>query len=190
MTLSQRDREKWNAKYRDVREAPREPSPLVTSLADHLPAGGRAIDVAGGAGRHAIWLAQRDFDVTLADTSEVGLQLASQRSKDVGVSIQTRHIDLEVEPFPAGPWDVILSFQFLWRPLFDVFPAVLNPGGLLIVIQPTRSNLLRHAKPPARFLLDDGELPQLVKSLKILHYEEGWLAEGRHDAVVVAARRE
>ena len=39
-----------------------------------------------------------------------------------------------------------------------------------------------------RFLLEDGELPQLVEDLEILHYEEGWLREDRHDAVVVARR--
>lgn len=57
-----------------------------------------------------------------------------------------------------------------------------------MVIHPTRTNLARHEKPPARFLLEDGELPGLIQGLRIEHYEEGWLSEGRHEAVVVARR--
>jgi hypothetical protein len=45
-----------------------------------------------------------------------------------------------------------------------------------------------HEKPPARFLLDDGELPKLIEDLEIVQYEEGWLGEDRHDAVLVARR--
>ena len=102
--------------------------------------------------------------------------------------IRTLCTDLEEKPFPAGPWDLILSCRYLQRPLFKIYPQVLAPGGTLIVIQPTKTNLERHAKPPADFLLDDGELPGLVFGLKVVHLEEGWLADGRHDAVVVARK--
>ena len=159
---------------------------MVTQLAAWLPPRGRALDLAGGAGRHAIWLAQHGLDVTLADVSSVAIELAHERAAHAGVSLSSVVVDLETEPFPAGPWDVILSFHFLWRPLCAEFPRVLAPGGVLILVQPTHSNLLRHAKPPAAFLLADGELPGLVQDLKVERYEEGWLAEGRHEAVLVA----
>ena len=86
------------------------------------------------------------------------------------------------------PWDLILSVHFLHRSLFPVFPGILQRGGTLLVIHPTQTNLQRHEKPPARFLLEDGELPKLVEGLEIVYYEEGWLVEGRHDAVLVARR--
>jgi hypothetical protein len=47
-----------------------------------------------------------------------------------------------------------------------------------VVIHLPQANVERHEKPPARFLLEDGELPTLVTGLAIVHYEEGWLAEG------------
>jgi tellurite methyltransferase len=100
----------------------------------------------------------------------------------------TLETDLELEPFPAGPWDLIVSVCYLLRPLFAVYPRFLAPGGILAVVQPTKKNLERHDKPPADFLLDDGELPRLVSGLEVVHYEEGWLADGRHDAVIVARR--
>lgn len=182
------DRTKWDAKYADAAFAPREPSAVLISLAKFLPTTGRAIDVAGGAGRNAIWLAQRGLDVTIADVSSVGLAQATARAAEAGVTLNTLCTDLEVQNFPPGPWDLILSCRYLQRPLFAVYPQALAPGGTLVVIQPTKSNLERHDKPPADFLLEDGELPGLVQGLQILHYEEGWLADGRHDAVVVARK--
>jgi SAM-dependent methyltransferase len=147
------------------------------------------LDIAGGAGRHAIWLAKRGLDVTVVDISQVGLQIAAERGAAAGVSLQSMFVDIECDPLPPGPWDLIVCAHFLHRPLFAVFPQLLRPGGLLVVVHPTQANLERHEKPPRRFLLQDGELPTLVTGLEIVHYEEGWLAEGRHDAVLVARRR-
>jgi tellurite methyltransferase len=67
-----------------------------------------------------------------------------------------------------------------------VFSQVLAPGGLLVFAQPTRSNLQRNPHPSARFLLEDGELPQLLRGLKVISYTEGWTEEGRHEARLVA----
>ena len=182
------DQQKWDAKYAAAEDVPREPSAVLRSLGALLPRSGRAIDVAGGAGRNAIWLAQTGLDVTLADVSPLGLALAHKRAREVGVNIAPLCTDLEDAPFPAGPWDLILCVCYLWRPLFSIYPRVLSPGGLLVVIQPTRKNLERHAKPPAEFLLNDGELPGLVSELEVLLYHEDWQADGRHDAVVVARK--
>lgn len=182
------DRDKWNAKYAAGEMASREPSAVLLSLESYLPRSGRAIDVAGGTGRHGIWLAQRGLDVTIADISPIGLQVARQRAKEPGVTIHSLEIDLQERPFPAGPWNLIVSICYLWRPLFAVYPAALAPGGTLIVIQPTKKNLERHAKPPADYLLDEGELPRLLSGLEIVHDAEGWLSDGRHDACVVARR--
>ena len=184
--MSDFDRTKWDAKYADPQFAPREPSAVLVSLSEFLPARGKAIDVAGGAGRNAIWLAQRGLDATIVDVSAVGLAQAAARATEAGEMLTTICTDLESQPFPAGPWDLIVSCRYLQRPLFSVFPQVLAPGGTLIVIQPTKKNLERHEKPPADFLLEDGELPGLIQGLKVVHYEEGWLADDRHDAVIVA----
>jgi len=181
------DQQKWDAKYA-AENVPREPSAVLRSLESLLPTRGRAIDVAGGAGRNALWLAQRGLQVTVADVSPQGLAMAQERAVRAGVSISPLQIDLEESPFPAGPWDLILSVCYLCRELFMVYPSLLAPGGMLTVIQPTKKNLERHAKPPAAYLLEDEELPGLIKGLEIVRYEEGWLADGRHDAVVVARR--
>ena len=89
---------------------------------------------------------------------------------------------------PDGPWDSVESFLFLWRPLIPEMIESLSDNGVLVIVQPTETNLERHSKPPQRFLLRNGELPDLVGDVDILHYEEGWLEDGRHDAVILCRK--
>jgi SAM-dependent methyltransferase len=187
MRMAAADRDRWNARYRDE-EPVWEPSPFVVALGTLLPARGRALDVAGGAGRHALWLARRGLDVTLADVSDVALALAAGRARSEGLRIATVQIDLEAAPLPAGPWDVVVCAHFLHRPLLAALAAALAPGGLLAVALATRSNLKVHPRPGPEHVLEDGELPTLVRGLDVVSYEEGWLESGRHEARLVARR--
>jgi tellurite methyltransferase len=185
--MSQDDREHWNARYREGAKD-HDPSPFLEGLDDLLPRRGRALDVAGGAGRHALWLARRGLAATLADVSDVALATAARAAAAEGMPLATVQVDLEREPLPAGPWDVVTVFYFLQRSLFPAITGALAPGGLLVVAHPTRSNLARHPRPGADHLLDDGELPALVGGLEIVSYEEGWCDSGRHEARLVARR--
>lgn len=185
--MAAHDRERWNARYREG-EPPAPPSPFLAELDAVLPRRGRALDVAGGSGRHALWLARRGLDVTLADVSDVALARAIDEARREGLSLATLQVDLEAAPLPGGPWDLVLCTYFLHRPLFAAFAAALAPGGLLVFAHATRSNLLRHARPGPDHVLEDGELPTLVRGLDVLRYEEGWLESGRHEARLVARR--
>ncbi len=191
--MSQADREKWNARFREGSAYAREqPAAFLTALADRLPTTGRALDVAGGAGRNAVWLARRGLAVTLVDISDEALTLARDHAARVDVPLELCAADLEVAPLPAGPFDLILSFNFLRRELFAAFPEHLAPGGLLVYLQPTETNLQRHPRPPAPFLLRDGELPGLLQGLEVVTYQEGWFEAGgeeaRHEARLVARK--
>ena len=185
--MSLAERAKWDARYR-ASSPSFAPSPFRAELAAVLPRRGRAPDDGGGAGRNALALARRGLDVTLADISPVGLDLARAEAERAGIPLETVALDfeLELDAVPAGPWDLILQLHYLHRPLFERYPALLAPGGLLVVVHPTRTNLARHSKPGPDFLLDDGELPGLVPSLEIVRYEEGWSDEGRHEARLAA----
>jgi SAM-dependent methyltransferase len=185
--MSDTERTKWNARYA-AEGASRDPSRLITELDDLLPRRGRALDLAGGGGRHAIWLAKRGLDVTLADIAEEGLAIARAAADDAGVPLSTIALDLETDPLPEGFWDLILTFHYLHRPLFETVPRALVPGGFFVVVHPTRSNLARHPKPGPAFLLEDGEIRGLAGHLEIVRCEEGWLTEGRHEARLVARR--
>jgi len=157
------------------------PTPFLTGNRSLLPDAGRALDVAGGAGRQAAWLVAQGFDVTIVDISTVGLDLAR-----AVLGVETVESDLECDPLPVGPWDLIVNVHYLHRPLFQQYPRILRPGGVLLFEHPTRTNLQRNAKPSERFLLEDGELPSLVEGLDVVHYGEGWNATGRHEARLIA----
>jgi len=187
--MSAADREKWNAKYAGPEAAPAKPSAVLMQLAEYLPISGRALDIAGGAGRNAIWLARRGLKVTLADISSVGLALARARAVAAHVEIETVELDLERQSLPTGPFELVLTNCYLCRHLFPSFPTLLADDGRLVVVQPTKKNLERHEKPPADYLFEEGELRKLAAGLEIVHYVERWSADERHDAVLVAKKR-
>ncbi|HMY17918.1 MAG TPA: methyltransferase domain-containing protein [Polyangium sp.] len=190
--MAKADRTKWDARY-----STQSPSAEVStwleawlSTADELmvPKTGRVLDEAGGAGRNALWFARRGFDVTLVDISPVAIELAEQRAKEAGVTLTACAMDLESEPLPSGPWDIILQMHYLDRALFAQYNQLLSRTGLLIIEHPTRANLVRHEKPSAMYLLDDGELPELCHEFVIVSYGEGWNETGKHEARLVARR--
>lgn len=186
--MSSQDRIKWNARYRNSGRVIRDPELFLKSLGDSLPHGGRALDVGGGDGRNAIWLAGRGLDVTVVDISDEGLAAAEAAANLAGVSLHAVQADLEQTPLPAGPWDLICDFHFLLRPLFSDFVDALAPGGHLVFVHPTMSNLGHHDRPGPAYLLEDGELPQLVRALETLYYWEGWTSENRHEARLLARK--
>lgn len=155
--------------------------------AELLPDAGRALDVAGGTGRNAIWLAQRGWDVTIADISDVALVFALERAASLHVPLETSLTDLGNEPLPEGPWDLVTLFHYLDRDLLMAVVGALRPGGALIGALATVSNLERNDRPPLPYLLEDGELPGLMGDLELVRYEEGW-QDDRHDARFVARK--
>jgi len=185
MSLS--DQEKWDAIHANSPEYDKV-SPVVMAREHFFPRTGKALDVAGGSGRHALWLAQRGMEVTLVDISTVALQRARHDAADIDVSLNTCRLDLQIQEIPAGPWDLILTVLFYQPSLFSQCINELADGGRLIVIQPTDDNLLRHKKPPKRFLTNPAELLELVKPLRVVHFEADWLEAGRHDAFLVAEK--
>lgn len=61
-----------------------EPNRFVAEVCADLPPG-RALDLAAGEGRNAIWLAQRGWTVTAADFSQVGLDKGRRLASHVAV---------------------------------------------------------------------------------------------------------
>ncbi len=182
------DRERWNARYAERADAIREPDGFLLEVERQLPHEGRALDLAGGTGRHALWLARRGLDVTLLDVADEALAIASARADAEGLALTCLQSDLTERAPPAGPWDLLVSFHYLQRDLFPRFPALLAPGGLLLFAQPTVCNLERHDRPSRRFLLAEGEISDLVEGLAVLHLDEGWSAAGRHEVRLLAQR--
>lgn len=183
------DRERWNERWADL-QIDDEPQPpgVLREAAALLPPPGRAIDLAGGVGDGALWLAQRGWEVTLVDVADVALDRAQERATSLGLALSTERVDLERQPPPDGPWDLILVSHYLHRPLLARLPERLTPDGIVVVGIATVTNLDRHAKPSARFLLDDGELPELLPGISTIRHLENWSPWGVHESRLVAGR--
>ncbi len=127
----------WDRRWADNRGFPHEPNPLLVELASPLVAG-RALDLAAGAGRNALWLAQRGWRVTAVDFSRVGLERAASHATELGLELDCVHVDLYDYSPPAGRFDLALIAYM--HPQTDkraaVFAAAAEavaPGGHLLV---------------------------------------------------------
>ncbi|NVB77818.1 MAG: class I SAM-dependent methyltransferase [Kofleriaceae bacterium] len=186
------DRERWNAKWRERAGELEDESPFLAEHAHLLPARGKALDVAGGAGRNAIWLARRGLDVTLVDISDVALEKADRRAAGLGIAkrLRTLHVDLDTE-LPLAPlYDLVLVFNYLNRARRDSYASLLAGEGLLVALQPTVTNLERHASPSRPHLVERGELEDWARALgmEIVVSREGWTDANRHEAAIIARR--
>src|ERR1700732_969630 len=128
----------WNKKYSEHSHSSLAPDPfLLSAYAEFLDGVNprSALDVAGGVGRHAIWLARRNWRVKLLDICEVGIKQAEENAKRAGTaaSISAAICDLNtMQDLGRERYDLVVVFFFLQRELFPALTAALKPGGFLI----------------------------------------------------------
>src|SRR5215813_6673820 len=182
----------WDERYRSGEHATKEPSPLLIKVIKDLQPG-RALDIACGVGRHAIYLAQNGWRVTAVDSSPVGIEILRQRAREISLPIDTRVSDLEKGEFQFGPatYDLICDFYYLQRDLFPSIRAAVKPRGAFVAAIHLNDGKT-DAKPhdPA-FLLEPGELKTLFSDWEITYYREGPSDEGghHHDTAYLIARK-
>ena len=171
-------RERWNQRYaeRGARSVPDEP---VDWLAENFELvltapGRRALEIACGAGRNALYLAQLGFAVTAIDVSDVAIASLRAAALEHGLDVDARRVDLEVDPIPPGPYDLVVQTYYLQRDLFPVLERELAPGGVLVIETMTKAQAdeLGRAFDPT-YLLDDGELLATFPELVVRRYREG-----------------
>jgi tellurite methyltransferase len=190
-------RERWNRRYTEegLRPFPDRPAEWLTENRSLLAGGDgrRALDVACGDGRNALYLAQLGFEVDAVDVSDVAITALQSAARDRGLAVHPRRLDLESEPLPTERYDVIVQFNYLQRDLFGALARGLAPGGLLIVETVTRAHVeeLGNRFDP-RFVLDHNELLRSFPDLHVRHYREGVVDRSgrlRGVAGLVAQRR-
>jgi tellurite methyltransferase len=176
------ERELWNQKYGEDSHASLKPDPFLPSAYDDfieplIRKPGSALDVAGGVGRHALWLAEKGWQVTLAEVSEVALAKAEQHAAECGARIRPLTADLSTSGgrrlIGRDRYDLILVFFYLERNLFPALLKALKPAGLLIYKTYTVDQL-RFAGGPRHplHLLKHNELLRAFHELRVLHYRE------------------
>jgi SAM-dependent methyltransferase len=139
-------REHWNRKYAGSELLwTGEPNRFLVAETEALPPR-RALDLACGEGRNAVWLAERGWEVTGVDFADVGLDKARGLAAARGVEPTWVQADLlEYDP-PREAFDlvVILYLQLLAGERSRVLrsaAAAVATGGTLLVVAHDRSNL-------------------------------------------------
>lgn len=143
---------------------------------------GRALDIATGKGRNAIFLAEQGFDVVAIDVSPVALDEARQRAAGKSLSISWQQADLERIELPEATYDLVVDFNYLQRSLIPQIKAALKPGGHAIFeTYLIGQEILGHPKNPA-YLLRHNELLELFRDFRVLCYREGKFSAGEETA--------
>ena len=164
----------WDERYRQGRTMPDEPAALLVENLSLLPKGGKALDIAMGTGRNALYLASLGFRVTGIDLSAVAVEKCRQKAERLGLPIEALVADLERSPLPSNEYDLIVNFYYLQRSLTAQIVAALKPGGVLVFESFTIDQLQFGWGPKSPdHLLRPGELREMFAEMEPLLYHEG-----------------
>lgn len=138
----------WDARYGGAELIwGTDPNRFVAAELEDVPPG-RALDLACGEGRNAIWLAKRGWRVVGVDFSAVGLDRAAQLATQAGADdrLVLHRVDVVAGPFPSGPFDVVVvAYLQLSAPqrraALRNAAATLAAGGTLLVVGHDSTNL-------------------------------------------------
>ena len=184
--MSKQDREKWNQRYAEDSYHKNNPVVLLEDWLPKMPVG-KALDVACGAGRNAISLAQAGFRVDAIDISSAGLRKARQQAESWGLEINWIEHDLDRVFRFETDYDLIVVMWYVNLALITRLCGCLADGGYLLceehlitdqdVIGPTSSN----------YRVAPGALREAVSGVDVLLYEEV-IESGSADERVASAR--
>ena len=164
----------WDERYRQGRTMPDEPAALLVENLSLLPKGGKALDIAMGTGRNALYLASLGFRVTGVDVSAVAVDKCREKAERLGLSVEALVADLERSPLPSNEYDLIVNFYYLQRSLTAQIVAALKPGGVLVFESFTIDQLQFGWGPKSPdHLLRPGELREMFAEMEPLLYHEG-----------------
>lgn len=166
-----------------------EAAPWLLANEDLLPRRGRALDVACGAGRNALWLAARGLGVLALDRDElrIGSLQAAALARALPIRAEVRDLEAADAVLDAAAFDIVVVVHYLHRPSFPRLLGALAPGGVLVYETFTAAQASRGRPTNPDFLLEPGELRERVASLTLLREREG-VYDGRALASVVARR--
>lgn len=166
----------WDERYRRG-EYSDEPLPLVVRAASMF-APGRALDVACGAGRHALHLAGRGWRVTAVDASRAAIEILETKARERGLTVDARVADLECGEFLIEPdtYDFVCVCCYLQRDLFPAIRAGVRGGGGVVAAIAMLDDAPSVKPMNPAFLLRPGELRAEFAGWEMIHD-----FEGKHD---------
>ena len=164
----------WNDRYRTKARASEDLDSRPTKLLAETAGGlipGTVLDLACGAGRNAVWLAQNGWDVTAVDGAEAAIAILATQARELGLAIKAVTADLQKGGYEiqANSWDLITICYYLQRDLIETAKRGVRPGGTLLVI----AHITEAGEEPTESRLRPGELEKYFSGWDIVHRHEG-----------------
>lgn len=168
------DRDRWNQKYNEPMYLyGREPTLFLKQKLGLLRKG-RALVLAMGEGRNAVYLAQNGFDVTGVDVSDVAIAKCKILAEERGVKLDTVVADLTDYDLGTEQYELITNFFFYDELILTRAIRYLKPGGIFIFEQFS----CKHARygqfgpKNSAYLVKPSELLRIFKAFRLLYFED------------------
>ncbi len=173
-------------------EGPQDDRPS-TLLREHLALipRGRALDIATGRGRNALFLAKAGFQVEGLDRNREALAECEEKAKQLGLrNLSLKEIDLERSPsIENNAYELIVNTYYLQRDLAPTIVNALKIGGVLVFETFLIENHHRFGHPRRKeFCLEPNELLHLFQGLTVTYYHEGITDNGPYLASLIAQK--
>jgi SAM-dependent methyltransferase len=167
----------WNLKYEQGLPSLEKPDPFFVSafnqfVADQFPNGGTVLDLAGGIGRHALWLAKKDWQVTVVDISEVAIQKLDEKARQLDLALSLFALDASEYPFETTSFDLIVMFYHFDREIRQRVFSALKPGGFLICKSSLSWGTHAGTDPTSTKPLAKSEILSMFPELRAIYHQE------------------
>lgn len=170
--MTKDEKRRWEETARDWSGGAEEaPASIVRDAVAERPPG-RALDVATGHGRNAIFLADRGWTVDAVDISRSMLDPARDRAAERGVSVNWILADVDDYCFRAATYDLVTISYFDARHRLDAIRNALAPGGVLCYEHHLVTEGARSGGPGDRYRFEPGELRAACSAMEIERYAE------------------
>ncbi|MFQ5965507.1 MAG: class I SAM-dependent methyltransferase [Candidatus Scalinduaceae bacterium] len=194
VNANEEDRKKWNKRY-DTKEYVygKEPTKLLKENINILTKG-RAMVLAMGEGRNAVFLARNGFDVDGCDISEIAIEKSKLLARENKVKLNALVVDLEKYKIPTRKYDLITCIYYTQRNLIPQIKDGLKMGGMVLFETYTIDQLKYGTDAPGpknpEYLLKHNELLNYFRDFHILYYREGEIAPDKSVASLIAQKVE
>jgi SAM-dependent methyltransferase len=186
---------RWNERYdREMFVYGKEPAAFLKQKIGRLNRG-KALVLAMGEGRNAVYLAQNSFDVTGVDISEVAIEKCNKLAQERNAAMNAVVADLTDYDMGEAQFDLITNFYYYDPSIFPQVIQALKPGGMFILEQFSVDHLKyretsRFGPRNPDYLIKPNELLEHFKSLRVLYYEDTVvnLDEGMHKGTAAVIR--
>lgn len=177
----------WNEVYSGKSVTSASPADVLVRNSHLLPVISvkkvEALDFASGLAGNGVYLAEKGFNVTAWDKSDIAVSKINDYAKENSLPLDAEQIDLENNPpVISNKFDLIVVSNFLYRETLRSLYNYLKKDGLLFY--QTYSGRQLHGRGPSieDFRMRRGELLNIFSDMHLLYYREDIQQEGRQES--------